>query len=234
MSYEPRTIIEEDGGAVIPRSRREVQHAPSVQYTSSVVLNIRQLQTELSAQHQHEKSALIELNQRFHSFVDRVHQLQLENSKYNAAISELRRHHSGYSSIDVQTNDNYLAITSNLSLMRGGIIDYHWDTELFLVQVAIYKQLIDIEQQHIRGPSSLEDEVKQSASILVSIRSTYGDLHRKVEVLYAECDDLFKHYLTLTHDWCIAKKQRAKWELTLQTLKNSIVFYKNLKSYSLR
>ena len=233
MSYETRVVDNEVNNSVVPHNRRDVTFGSSVQYTSSVVINLRKLQSELTSQHQHDKSALTELNQRFHLFVDRVHHLQTQNAKYIAAITELKRRSSGSSHFDAQWDERYFSTRSDLLVIHDGKIDCIWDYEMFQLQIAIYQQLIDIEQQW-KGKRILvlEDELKKSASALITIRSSYGEVQRSVEGLHAECVKLFKHYMSLTHDWSSIKKQQNKWELNSETLKSHIKFYKSISSYS--
>jgi hypothetical protein len=198
-----------------------------------VVINLRQLKTDLVAQHQHDKAALIELNKHFQSFVNRVQHLQSQNSKYLVAIADFRRQSAGISIIDARWDEGYLSIKRDLLAIENEKIDYEWDFELCHLQIAIYKQLIDIEQQW-RGKRSsiLEEELKQSASVLNGLRSSYGELQRTVGSLYVESDDLLKHYLTLSHDWCVIKKQLHKRHLNLEATKSSIAFYKNLRAHT--
>jgi hypothetical protein len=231
MSSKSRTNIDEGNTSVVTYHHREAHGEPATHYISSVVINLRQLQNDLHAQHQHDKKALTELNHNFQQFVDHLQLLQSQNSQYRAAIADFQRKFASYS-IDGQWDEGYLAIKRDISAIDNAKIDYEWDVELFHLQIAIYKQLIDIEQQWEGKRSfALEEELKQSASVLISLRTSYAELQRKVGSLYGECDDLFKQYLTLTHDWCIVKKQRHKWHLSLETLKSYIVFYKNLHAY---
>ena len=236
MSYEKRVVVVNEGNnSAVADNRRDANFGSSVQFTSSVVINLRKLQSELNSQHQHDKSALTELNQRFHLFVDRVHHLQTQNSQYLATIAELKRRISGDSHFDVQWDERYFSMRSDVLVVQDGRLDYIWDYEMFQLQIAIYRQLIELEQQWKSKQSSvLEDELKQSASALVTIRSSYGEVQRSVEGLRLECDNLFKHYMSLTQDWSSIKKKRNKWELSLETLKSSIAFYKNISSYSKR
>lgn len=234
MSSHSHTIVNENNGSVVTKHHREA-HTDSVtgHYVSSLVVNLRQLHTDLHAQHQHDKEALNKLNRTFQAFVDRVHQLQLQNDKYRAAISEYRRHASGYSGADLQLDENFLVLKRDASAIGQVIVDCEWDYELSQLQMGIYKQLIDIEYQgETKRIGKLEDDVKKSASLLLELRSSYGEMQRRVESLYVECDDLFKQYLTLTHDWSIVKKQRHKGHLSMEALKSSIAFYKNIQSYA--
>src|SRR5690348_1346341 len=72
-------------------SRRDTYFNSTIHYTSSLVINIRQLHTDLQAQHQHDKHALNDLNQHLRVFIDRVRQLESQNAKYVAQIADLRR-----------------------------------------------------------------------------------------------------------------------------------------------
>jgi chromosome segregation ATPase len=233
MSFDSRTIKDESNNSVVTYHHHDTHGEPFGHYISSVILNIRQLQTDLHSQHQHDKGALIELNKSFQLFVDRVQLLQSENMKYRAAIADLRGQSSGIGSIDARWGEGYLAINHDLSVVRNAKVDYKWDFELCQQQIAIYNQLIATEQQRKDKRSSiLEEELKQSASTLNGLRTSYAEVQQKVDRLHAECDGLLKQYLTLTHDWCTVKKQGNKFNISIETLKSYILFYKNLRSYT--
>jgi chromosome segregation ATPase len=235
MSFESPSVIDDDNYSAAVY-QLNIHFGSPVQYTSSVVVNIGQLQTDLQAQYQHGRDALTELNQRFHLFVDRIQLLQSQNLKYRTAIDDIRREFSGISSSsDVQWEENYFSLKTNLSTVHHAIVDYQWDFELYQLQIGIYQQLIEIEQQpKNKRISMLEEELKQSAAVLNSLRISYEELQQTVENLHVESENLFQQYLTLTHDWCHAKKQRQKWDLNMDALKSYIVFYTNLRSYSMR
>jgi chromosome segregation ATPase len=153
--------------------------------------------------------------------------------KYRAAIADFRGQSSGIGSIDARWGEGYLAINNDLSMVRNAKVDYKWDLELYQQQIAIYNQLIATEQQRKDKRSSiLEEELKQSASTLNGLRTSYAEVQQKVDRLHAECDGLLKQYLTLTHDWCTVKKQGNKFNISIETLKSYILFYKNLRSYT--
>ena len=239
MSLDSRTFIDEGNhqknNSSVAYHRRDTHFGATVRSTSSVVVNIRQLQTDLHSQHQHDKNSLIKLNQRFHLFVDRVQQLQLQNSKYLATITDLKRQYSGISNIDVQWDERYFAIQSNISTVRDAKVDYDWEFELFQLQIIIYKELIGIEQQRKdKGSLSLEEELKKSSSVLISLRTAYAELQRELQSLYAEYDNSLKQYLVVSNNWCMVKKELNKWKQRVETLKRHIGFYKNIRSYSVR
>jgi len=235
MSFESRAATDENNEQVFTYQRRDTHFGSIVQCTSSVIVNLRQLQVDLQTQHQHEKGALNELNQRLQLLLERIQLLQSQKSKYLTAITDLRRQFSGTNVIDVQWEENYLSLQSNFSTVENTKIDSEWDFELFQLHIGIYQQLIEIEQQsrNKRIPL-LEDELKQSASVLITLRTSYEQLQREVERLHTESEDLLKQYLTLARDWCNMKKQQKKWNLSVVTLKNCIAFYKKLRSYSSR
>jgi predicted nucleic acid-binding Zn-ribbon protein len=237
MSYEQRIVVDESSSnknVVVANQRRDARFGSTVHYTSSIVINLQKLQNELQTQHQHEKNSLNDLNQRLHAFVGRVQTLQSENARYLAAIADLRRRQSGVA-YDVKTEEHFFTSRSNLLAIRSAVIDCEWDTELLCMQIAIYKELIGIEENwDKKRVLILEDELKQSSSALAGIRSSYAELQRTIENLHLQCGDLRKQYFALTHDWCNCKKQRRKWDYTMETLKSFISFYKNLHSYSER
>jgi chromosome segregation ATPase len=233
MSYESPAIIDKCNTSAVEHNRRDATFGSTVQYTSSIVINLQKLQTDLHAQYEHEKGSLNDLNQRLHSFVNRVQSLQSENAKYLLAIAELRRRHSGLNKYDVQAEEHYFSSRSSAVTLRNHVIDSEWDIALYYLQISIFKQLIGIEEQWDRKrASAFEDELRQSASVLVNIRSAYGELQQTVDNLHIQCDGLIKQYLSLTHDWCTLQKQRKKWEFSIESLKTYILFYQNLHSYS--
>ncbi|CAF1231078.1 unnamed protein product, partial [Didymodactylos carnosus] len=239
MSFDLRTINNEgdnkNNNSIVTYHRRDAHSDSNVYYTSSAVINIQQVQTDLHAQHQHEKHALADLNQRLRLFVDRAQQLEAQNSKYIAQLANFRRQPSGISNIDAQSTERYVHLQSDLTTISYAKVDYEFDFEVFQMQIGIYQQLIDVEQQwKDDGRLKLEQELKQLGSVLITLRTSYAELGREVESLSATREDIFKQYLRLIHDWCSMKKQRKRWDLSLQTLKSHIVFYKNLRSYSVR
>jgi chromosome segregation ATPase len=239
MSFDSHTIIDEDtnrdNNSIMKYDRRDTYFGSTVLYTSSVVINFHQLKTDLYAQHHHEKDALDQLNQRFHRFVDRIQLLQSQNSKYIAAIADLKREFSGSSSIDVQSDEHYLSIKSNLLTLNIGKVDYEFDLEMFQLQIQIYQHLIETEKQgKNQRILKLEEELKQSASVLITLRTSYAELQRQVENHNVENEDLLKEYLKLTHHLCDVKKQRQKSDLNVETWKSYIEFYKNLRSHTER
>jgi hypothetical protein len=217
----------------VVKSIRSAHFGSTVKYTSSLVVNLRQLQTELQAQHHHEKNELNELNQRFRVFVDHVQLLESQNSKYLVAVGDARRQRSGDSTFDVSWHDNYLHMMTDLSAVRNGSVDFKSDVEWYQLQIGLYRQLIDVEQgwkdsRH----SKLEQELKQLASVLVTLGASYVDLERVVAGHVTERENLIRQYLSLSHDRCNIKKQRNRWDLSMESLKSYIAFYKNLRSYS--
>lgn len=234
MSYESRTNLDEENNSTVSYQHRHTYFGPVVQ-TTSIVKNLRQLQAELHHQHQHDKEALIGLNQRFQSFIDRIQALQTQNIKYLTAIADLRRKYAGTNIYDIQSEENYLSYKSNSTSIGYEKIDFEWDVELYQLQIAIYHKLVDIEQQTKDNRILLlEDELKQSASILLNLRSSYTELQREIDRLHIESEGLLKQYLELTTNWCSMKKQQKKWSLNIETLKSYIGFYKSLRSHSTR
>jgi len=222
-----------DKNLIMKYDRRDTYFGSTVRYTSSVVINFNQLQTDLQTQHQHEKDELTQLNQRFHRFVDHIQLLQSQNLKYITAIEDLKQEFSGRNSIDVQSDEHYLSIKSNLFTLNIGKVDYEFDFELFQLQIEIYQYLIEIEQQgKDQRILKLEEELKQSESDLITLTTSYAELQRQIENQNIENENLFNQYLKLTHHLCDIKKQRNKSDLNVETLKSYIEFYKNLRSHT--
>ena len=213
---------------------REAYGKPTRYDTWSIVINVRQLQADMHAQYQREKNELSELNQRFYLIIDRVQQLESLNSQYLAQIADFYQNSSGISRIGVsQGNEQYLHLHSDLTTLSFAKVDYEVDVELLQLQIGMYGQLIDGEQQwQGKERSKLEQELSRLASTLLSLRTSYAALGQEIESLYAARGDTFKQYLQVAHSWCNVKKHRKQSDWSLQTLKQDIVFYKNISSYS--
>jgi hypothetical protein len=234
MSHDSRINGNEGNNAVVAY-RRNVHFGSTVKYTSSIVINIRQLRTDLHTQHQHEKEALTGLNQRFRLFVDHVHQLESKNKSYLTELANARRQSSGVHTIDTQSYERYLSVKANLAKGRNANVDYEFDFEWFQLQCGIYQQLIDEDQQwKDQRCMKLEQELKQLTSDSIIIRKSYADLESVVKSQYVERKNMFNQYLALTHDWVNVRKQRKKWHLSVEGLKHYIGFYKNVRSHSVQ
>jgi hypothetical protein len=219
----------ETGTSVVTYERHEEHFQSSAYSTSSLAISIQQLQNELQTQYQHDKHALTELNQRFRLLIDRIQLLESQNLKYAAQIEEFRQQ-----LFDITDwNKRYVYLQSDLTTISDIKVDYEFEFELAQLQIGIYRQLIDVEQQwKYEQRLKLEQEVKESASALVTIRASYTKLEQENTSIYAAREDKLKQCLSVTHDWCSTKKQRKKQELSVQILKRQLVCYKNLHSYS--
>lgn len=236
MSFESRIVHSEHSsenyGSAAAFEHRE-QHSSVATFTaSSLVISIRQLQTEFEAQYQHDRRELTELNQRFRLLLERVQLLESYNSKYLIQIAELRQA-SGHGQIDTKWSESYLFLQTDLSSISNTKVDFEFDYELSQLQIGIYQQLFDLEQQW-KGDSrlKLEQELKQSSSTLLAVRASYAELEREIAGLQATREDSLKQYLRVTQEWGSLKKEKKKWSMSLQTLKNQVACYKNLRSYS--
>ncbi|CAF1116324.1 unnamed protein product [Adineta ricciae] len=234
MSYDTnKSQQQEKESTALVSYRRNAHFGSPVQYTSSIVINLRRLQNDLKTQHEHEREALNELNQRFSVFVDRVQALESQNSKYRSELANLRRTSSGDSGIDLQWNERYFSARSDLTALHHATLDCESDVDWYHTQVGIYQQLIDTEQQwRDKRLVKLEQELKQAAAELNTLRLSYTDLERLNVNQYGERNEIFKQYLAVSYDLCNVKKQRKKWNLNLETLKSYIAFYKNIRSFS--
>jgi chromosome segregation ATPase len=205
----------------------------TVSYTSLLIVNLQQLQTDLQTQHQHEKNALTELNKQFRHFVDHVQLLESQNSKYIVQLADLRRHAPNSSGFDEQYSQVYTHLQSDLMKISKAKVDHEVDLEISQMQVGIYRLLIDTEQQREgEQHSKLEQELIQSSNILNGLRASYADMGQEVGRLHTTRDDMINTYLRLLNDSCSIRKQIKEWELTIHGLKNHILFYKNVHSSS--
>ncbi|CAF4917395.1 unnamed protein product [Rotaria sp. Silwood1] len=239
MSYDSRIIIDDNNSmnnnSDVTDHRRDLESQSTVHCPFIPSVNYQQLQIDLRAQREHEKDTLNELNQRLKLFTERVQLLQSDNSKYLTDISNLRQNLSGLSNIDVTWDERYLSLNSSCSTLTNDKINFNSDFEMYQLQIGIYQTLIEIQQDSKnKRIFALEEELKQSASQLTSLRSSYTNLGRDIEDNYNERDNLLKQYLSLTHDFAKLIKQRQQLNLSVETLKRHISFYKNLSSYSVR
>jgi chromosome segregation ATPase len=238
MSYDSRIISVDNNNKKSDNSTIAVYHGQfdySVSFTSSLVVHLRHLHTSLHAQHQHEKSALVELNERFRHFVEHVHQLEAQNTKYLSQLGQYQYQSSGSASVSTEVKEHYLHIQSDLTAVTFGKVDFELEFEMFHLQAAIYQQLIDTEQQwKDERRLKLEQELSQISSTANTLRTSYAEVSREVERLYKARADSSQQYLSLTSEWCRVKKTTKQWQLSLQTLKSHLAFYKNLSSYSVR
>lgn len=232
MSYESRQTIDvssERETQAFTSYQRNTYFGATVRHTSAVTVDIPKLQIDLQQQHQRQKTELNDLNQRFHLFVDRIQSLQNQNAKYLIAIAEHRGRVSGINTSHIE--EDYFSYRSNYSSITSTRIDHEWDLQLYQLQIGIYQRLIEIEQQSrdSRLPS-LEDELKKLVSTLLSLRSSYEQSQRTVENLQEENRRLLQQYLALTTEWCSIRRYRKKWELSMETLRSSVGFYKNIRA----
>ena len=229
MTNENKT---DDDNPAMPQHRvANFDTTPS--YTSSIFVNIQQLQGDLQVQHHHEKHALTELNQRLRRFIDRMQQLEAQNANYVAQIISLRDSSYDLGDRHSEWNNFYLKLQSDLFALSHDNIDFELEVEMYPLQIATYQGLINVEQhwkneQHLK----LEQELNQSSLTLNNLRGSKTGLETEVKNLYGARDDAYQRYLRLTYDWSRVKKLTKEWEFNVQLLKKQISFYNNLRSYS--
>ncbi|CAF3615629.1 unnamed protein product [Rotaria sordida] len=229
MSSDSRIVIMDENkkneNIVATYHRRDVQFDSAPSYTSSLVVHLRQLQQDFQTQHQHEKHALNELNERLRHFIDRVQHLEAQNAKYITQIVNFRRARSDFSGADIEWNERYLHLQSDLIAASHGSIDFGLEIEMYQLQTAIYQQLIGLEHEwKDERRSKLEQELNQSSLTLNSVRASNSELGREVESLYAarECPpdgayiSLLNHSSEKTVDisrWVLKRRIDGRTEL---------------------
>ncbi|UJR20159.1 hypothetical protein I4U23_023291 [Adineta vaga] len=197
----------------------------TVYYISSAFTNVQELQTEYGARYQHEKCALAELNKRFRIFVDRVQQLESENAKYIALLTDCR---PNIRIIGTESEECYLGVQSDLMKINSEKVNSDLESEFFQLQIGTYKQLVDWKDGR---RFKFEQELNQSSSVLTNLRTSYADLQRQVDSVYATWKNTFQQHLAITVDWRESKRQTFALLLSVEALKNQMIFYKNLVSY---
>ncbi|CAF0983931.1 unnamed protein product [Rotaria sordida] len=94
-------------------------------------------------------------------------------------------------------------------------------------------QLIQIRKQSSDEQRlKLEQELDQSSSVLLNLRTSYAELRQEIENLRSAHEDTFKQYLTVSQNWSSSKKQTNKLKLNIQSFKKQLVLYKNLRSHA--
>ena len=207
----------------------------AIYYISTMFVNIQQVKTNLNAQYQHEKHEFIQLNERLRFFIDRVQQLELQNAKYVAILADFRQQSSGICIFGTEVDERYVHLQADLMAVNYKKIDYEFEFELFQMHSEIYKQLIHvINQSNDEQRLKLQQELDQSSSTLINLRTSYAQLEKKIESLHAEREDTFQQYLKVADNWSHWKKQITELKASVQALKNQHVFYKNLRSHVTR
>ena len=237
MSYDSRVVVSEESrsseSSVAAYRRYDAETDPNVSYVSSLVVHLRQVQTNLQAQHQHEKHALVELNERFRLLVDRVQQLEAQNAKFIIQVTDARRHAYGSSRIDTEWDERYLRLQSEGTVFLVGRAAHEIEYELFQMHAGLYQQLISAEphrkdEQRVQ----LDAEFQQSSSVLSTLRTSYAKVGREVEILSATREDTFQQYLKLTQEWSRTRKQSKEREFSVEALRTQILFFKNISVYA--
>jgi chromosome segregation ATPase len=202
----------------------------SLYYISTMFVNIQQVKTNLNAQHQHEKHELIQLNERLRFFIDRVQQLELQNAKYVAILANYGQQSS--SIFVTEVDERYVHLQADFMAVNYKKIDYEFEFELFQMHSEIYKQLIHvINQSSDEQRLKLQQELDQSSSTLINLRTSYANTQKKIEILHAEREDTLQQYLKVTDNWGHCRKQIAELKISVQAVKNQHVFYKNVRSH---
>ena len=213
------------------RYERYSEYTP--QYISSMTVNLRQLQTSLTEQHQHEKETSIGLNESLGLLLRRVQSLQTQNTKYLDQIVDFYRQSSGISNYESDWSEQHTRLYSNFSSASNENIDHEFNYELFRLQTEIYQKLIDAEQQSKDNRClKLEQELQQLTSALAGIKTSHADKQQEVQLLISQRQKLVDQYLNLTYAFSNARKQRKQWNLRDVTLKSQIEFYKSLRTYT--
>ncbi|CAF1079865.1 unnamed protein product [Rotaria sp. Silwood1] len=165
--------------------------------------------------------------------IDRVEQLESLNAKYVAKLADLRGLSFTVGTIGKQ-NDEHYRLQSDIMAVNFDKVGYESEIELFQLQIKIYQQMIQAENQSIDEQRlKLERELNQSASALVNLRTSYAELGQQVGTYRATCQDMLQQYLRLAKDWSISKKQINELKIRVQMTKNQIKFSKILRSYVL-
>lgn len=217
--------------SVVTYQTQNVAFPPTVSYTSSLIVNLQQLQTNLHSQYQYEKNALSELNKHFRLFLEHVQHLESQNASYIQQLADLRRQAPNFNYADAQWSQSYLHFQSDLAKVNKAKLDYDFEIEAYDLQAKIYRQLFDVEQQWKDDRKlKLEQVLKNSSSELNVLRGSFADTEKEVERLSLAYGDMISKYIRLSKEWTDVRRQTKEWEFNSQMLKNHIMFYKSIRS----
>jgi chromosome segregation ATPase len=227
--------IENDNAMFTYRPLAKYPDNYALYHISSMFVNVQQLKTTLNTEYQHEKHELIRLNDHLRFFIDRVQQLELQNAKYVEKLVDFRRQSSNISVFDGEWYESHTHLQSSLMAVNYEKIDYEFEFEVFRMQSEIYKQLIhSIDQSNDEQLLKIKQEVDQSSSTLINLRTSYGELQTKIGGLRTEHEGIFQQYLKMTTTWSHWRKQTSGLKVSIQSLKNQHVFYKDIRSHAAR
>ncbi|CAF3435661.1 unnamed protein product [Rotaria socialis] len=196
-----------------------------VRYISSSFVRIQQLKTDFNAQHQHEKGALIELNDKLRLMVDCAQQLESQNSKYITQLADLRR--SLLASANSKENDQHSRLQADIMQVHHDKVAYESEIEIFQLQGHIYQQMIQVQEQLIgEDRLKLERVLNQSASTLAELRASCVEWEKNIGSFRATREDTFQKYMALAKDWCLMKKRTNEYKISLEMMKIKIQFSK--------
>jgi chromosome segregation ATPase len=204
-------------------------------YISSMFVKVQQVKTDLNGERQHDKDELIRMNERLRLFVDKVQQLEQQNARQVAKLANFRQQVSDISVFGAEWNERHNHQQADLMTVNYEKIDYKFEFELFQMQSEIYRQLIHVINQSSDGQRlQLQQELDQSSSMLMNLRTSYTELQKKTEGLHAERENTFQQYLKVADNWGHRKKQISELKVSVQMLKNQHAFYKDIRSYATR
>ncbi|CAF1021145.1 unnamed protein product [Rotaria sp. Silwood1] len=193
-----------------------------VHYISSTFVKIEQLKTDLNAEYQQEKHALTELNEQLRLMIDRVEQLESQNSTYVAKLTDLRRQGFIVATTGKQ-NDEHYRLQSHIMAVNYEKVSYESEIEFFQLQIKIYQQMIQAENQSIDEQRlKLEQELNQSASALVNLRTSYEELGNKVGSYRTMCKETLQHQcsLFLTDMSDFAEFWKVEWKQIIEKIRH--------------
>jgi chromosome segregation ATPase len=203
----------------------------TLHFVSSMFANVQQLKTDVNVEYQHDKHDLNQLNKSMNLFVNGVQQLELQNAQYVTKLADFRRHLFHIHSFGSDLDKRYVHMQADLMALKNEKINYEFEYELYQMQIEIHRQLIDITNQSSdKEGLKLQQELDQSSTMLISLRTSYGELQKNIEGLHAEREDTFKQYLKVAKTWGCWKKQTNVLKVNLQALRNQHVFYKELRA----
>lgn len=201
--------------------------------STAVVKDIRHIKTDFYQFYQNNKQELTELNERFRLFLGSVQALELENARFILDIDAFHKDFFGFIQMDDQWNENYKNSQYRLKSIANDKFENESDLELSQLQVQMYEQLYTFHHRFNQDRRlKLEQELKQSAASLNTLRTSYQSLEQEVKVLYIAHEDTVKQYFGLTREWCGVKKQQKQLGFDVQTLKSQLVSYKSLHSHA--
>lgn len=212
------------------RSLEKQSHCLS-NYISPLFAKVEQLKTSYNEDQQHEKVALVELNQRFSPMLVKLYRLETQNSKFMAEIDELRRQEF-IKSINGKEAFELYRLEGDVRRLNYDKVGYESDIERFQLQVEVYHKL-DFLQQNATNEKrlKLEQELSQSSTTLAELCKSYATSEQHLESLRKALKDHLRMFMTSTEEWSTLRRKTKELKFDIKMVNVQIQFFKSVYRY---